>query len=351
MSKVNQSAGDSVTASSSASLDDRHKESSAPELPIGSIAHGDLDSLPSRDGGLLIRDLIDLYMGEYAGRDPMRGQRLRYWQGRLGALRIDEIEDDHVHRELDKLAKAPPRRFSGLDADGQPIFKAGKAKRAPATVNRYGAALGAVLTWAVRRRIAPKGFIHPCRSIARRTENNSHTRFLSDDECRRLLVACKASKWPKLYLLVLLALTTGARRGELTAMRWKDFDFAGKVVTVDRTKNGDPKVLPLVPSVVEQLERFRAADASLVFASASRPTQAYGFEPRWQAALSEAEIRKFRFHDCRHSCASMLARQGATLLEIGDLLGHRQVSVTARYAHLASGHRTALVNRVLGDLR
>jgi integrase len=308
-------------------------------------------ALPQRAGHLPLGDVIDLYMGTYAGRDSMRGQRLRFWKERLGSVRFDEVTDDQIHAELEALATAPPRRWAGVDADGRPIFKAGKAPRAPATINRYSAALGAVITWAMRRRIAPKGFIHPCRSVERRTENNEHTRFLADDERTRLLDACRRSKWPKLYLLVLLALTTGARRGELLGLRWRDIDLPGRVMHVDRTKNGDPKVLPLVPSVVEQLEQFLGADSALVFASKQRPNQAYAFEQRWITALREAKVRGFRFHDCRHSCASMLARQGATLLEIGDLLGHRQVSMTKRYSHLASSHRSALVNRVLGDLR
>ena len=62
-------------------------------------------------------------------------------------------------------------------------------------------------------------------------------------------------------------------------------------------------------------------------------------------------MRNFTFHSLRHSCASMLAWNGATLLEIADVLGHRQLQMTKRYAHLATGHKAALVNRVMGDLK
>jgi site-specific recombinase XerD len=70
----------------------------------------------------------------------------------------------------------------------------------------------------------------------------------------------------------------------------------------------------------------------------------------WTKALKEARIKKFRLHDLRHTCASYLAQNGATLLEIGDVLGQRQVSVTKRYSHLTTGHKTALVSRVLGNI-
>jgi integrase len=149
-----------------------------------------------------------------------------------------------------------------------------------------------------------------------------------------------------------MALTTGARRSELTGLRWQDIDFVHNVAFVGRSKNGDPKTLPLVSNVLDLLNAFNTGTAptGLVFPSPRIPTQSYGFEERWKAALKAAKVRNFRFHDLRHTCASMLAQNGATLLEIGDLLGHRQLQVTKRYSHLASGHKAALVNRVLGSL-
>ncbi len=308
-------------------------------------------ALPLRSGSVTVADLIDAYMAQYAGRDDTRAQRLGWWTAQIGALTVDTISDDHVHAALEHLADNPPRYFAGKDADGRPIMRAKRKTLAPATVNRYSAALASVFTWAVRRRIAPKGWVHPCRAVERRPENNEKTRFLTRDERERLLAACKASKWPRLYLLVLLALTTGARKGELLGLRWADVDLAHKVVHVGRSKNGDPKVLPLVPAVVEQLQALKGAESALVFASVEVPTKPYSFEPRWAQALKAAHIRGFRFHDTRHSAASHLAQNGATLLEIADLLGHRQISMTRRYSHLAAGHRSELVNRVMGDMR
>ena len=69
-----------------------------------------------------------------------------------------------------------------------------------------------------------------------------------------------------------------------------------------------------------------------------------------EKALEEADIKDFRFHDLRHSCASYLAQSGASLLEIADLLGHKQISVTKRYAHLCIEHKVSLINRVLGGI-
>lgn len=303
---------------------------------------------PLRDGSITVAALIDAYMREYAGRDTTRAQRLRFWSGRLGSVRLVDLSDDDVFAALEELRDQRGRYYAGKDADGRPIMKAKRKPLSAATLNRYQAALSATLTWAQRRRIAPKGWHNPCRHVELRPERNEVVRYLSDAERTALLAACRGSTWPKLHLLVLLALTTGARRGELEALRWRDIDLERAQAFVHCSKNGDRKVLPLVPAVVDELRRLAGAPASLVFASSRRPDVAYNFVSAWQQALKEAGVKAFRFHDLRHSCASALAQSGATLLEIADVLGHRQLSVTKRYSHLATEHKAKLVNRVFG---
>ena len=311
----------------------------------------ELPALPLRAGQLPVADLIDLYMAHYAGRDTTRVQRLTWWKGRLGALPLAELSDDHVHAAIEELANQHSRYYAGKDADGAPIYRAKKKPLTPATLNRYQTALAAVITWAIKKRIAPKGYVHPVRSVERRPEDNERTRFLSDDECRRLLDACKASTWPRLYVLVLMALTTGARKGELSGLTWADVDLERAEAHVGRTKNGDPRVLPLVPAVVEELQKYKAGASSFVFRSPRSPERVFAFEPRFHEALRTARIKGATFHTLRHSAASTLARNGATLLEIADILGHRQLQMTKRYSHLATSHKAALVTRVMGGLR
>jgi integrase len=310
-----------------------------------------LEPLPMRYGAIPIAELVRLYMGHYAGRDTTRVQRLTWWVEQIGTLTLQDVTDDHLHVALEALASHAARTWAGHDAEGKAVFRAKRKAIAPATVNRYAAALSAVFTWAIRRRIAPKGWDHPGRRIERREEADGKTRFLSDGERERLLKACRASKWPRLYLLALLALTTGARKGELLGLRWSEIDLVLRVAMVGRTKNGDPRTLPLIPAVVEQLRRFEGAPGALVFPSKRRPDQAYAIELRWAQALREAKVREFRFHDLRHSCASYLAQHGATLLEIADVLGHRQLQMTKRYSHLATSHKSAMIGRVMGDMQ
>lgn len=308
-------------------------------------------ALPLRDGSIRVDALTDLYFQHWTGRDTSRVQRLGWWRQQVGHLRLDEINDDHLHAALQRLEAQPPRYYAGLDADGRPIYKAKRKPLTGSTVNRYISAIAALFTFAIRRRIAPKAFDHPARRLERPAETPQKTRFLSDDERVRLLEACKASKWPRLYLLTLMALTTGARKGELMALRWAEVDMDRRIAHIGRSKNGMPKALPLVPAVLEQMQRFRGAPGALVFPSRLSPDKPMCFEARWAEALRQAGVRNFRWHDLRHSAASMLAMNGASLVEIADLLGHKQITMTQRYAHVAIAHRAALVERVMGGVR
>jgi integrase len=303
-----------------------------------------------RSGQILISQTIDAYMSAYAGRDTSRLQRMSWWQSKIGHLTLSQVDEDHIFYAIEELQERKPRYYAGKDADGNRIYKSKNKSYSPATINRYVAAAAALFTWCIKKRLTPKSWVTPCKGIEKIPENNEVVRFLSDEERIALLNACKQSKWPKLYLLVALGITSGARKGELLRLRWKDIDFDRHEATVHQTKNGDKKTLPLTASVMNELIKFRASDNQLIFASSIKPDIPYNHTSVWQEALQRARIKRFRLHDLRHTCASYLARNGATLLEIGDVLGQRNLSVTKRYSHLATSHKSALINRVLGEI-
>jgi len=298
-----------------------------------------------------LAEIASLYLQDYNGRDASRHHRIGWWVARLGDRPATSLTDDDVFQGLEDLAQEPARRYAGRDIDGKKIFRARRTKRSGATVNRYHVALGALYSWAIRRRRLPKGFGNPCQGVERQREPTGRVRFLSDEERARLLEACRASKWQRLYCLVLLALTTGARRGELMALRWRDIDLERGVAYVHDSKNEDRRVLPLTRAASEELNRFQGPQGALVFASRLRTSVPFSFETAWGIARKQARLANFRFHDCRHSCASMLAQNGASLLEIADVLGHRQLAMTKRYSHLTVQSKANLVNRIMGEIR
>jgi integrase len=149
---------------------------------------------------------------------------------------------------------------------------------------------------------------------------------------------------------VLLALTTGARKGELLGLRWADVDLEQGIATLARTKNGSARVLPLVPSAVEELAKFKGVPAAWVFESPRDPKRVFCVDGQWKKALADAKLKGVVMHTCRHTAASMLAQAGASTVELADVLGHKDLKMVARYSHLSTSHKSALVTRVLGKL-
>lgn len=299
-----------------------------------------------------LRQLVDAYMAAYAGRDRSRIPQLERWCALLGDRPFAEITDDDVFHGMEVLRREPARVYLGKDDQGARVEKAKPGRRSEATCNRYWAALSAVFTWAIKKRRAPRSWENPCRKVERAPEPAGVVRFLADDELERLLASCKASSWARLYALVLMAITTGARRGELLSLTWADLDLERALAHVRSSKNGQPRTLPLVPEVVEELRRFATAmPEACVFPSRGQLTRPRSFESSWLAALDRARVRRFRFHDLRHTCASYLAQNGASLLEIMDVLGHRHPAMSRRYSHLTVDSKVKLVNRVLGGIK
>ena len=183
-------------------------------------------------------------------------------------------------------------------------------------------------------------------------EPGGRLRYLSNEEKTSLLEASRHSHWDKLYLIVLMAITTGARKGELERLKWSDIDFDRGLAYVHQTKNGEPRVLPLTKQVLTEMDRV-GRDAELIFNSSIKPikpNKPYEFRKEWIKAMKRAEINDFRFHDLRHTCASYLAQNGASLLEIADVLGHKQIQMTKRYAHLCVSHKQKLIEKYFGEI-
>jgi integrase len=189
---------------------------------------------------------------------------------------------------------------------------------------------------------------NPVSGVSKKTEPRGRVRYLSDDERARLLEACRKSEYKPFYLIVLFALTTGMRRGELFGLRWQDIDLERRVAVLQDTKNGDRRSVPIVPEVAELLRehgKVRKIGNDQVFVS-DGPAEVWLFDKVWYAALKEAKIKDFRFHDLRHTAASYLAMSGATTAEIAAVLGHRTLQMVKRYAHLSDQHVGTVVERM-----
>ena len=275
-----------------------------------------------------VKDLLERYKEteipkKKDQKNPSR--QAEFWIKRLGDLRLLELTRSAVVEVRDELAK----------------------ERAPATVNRYLALLSHACAMAEREWEWMDS--NPLRKVSSLEEPRGRVRFLSDAEKDRLLDAARNSPHSHLYAIVLIALTTGARKGEILGLHWKDVDLDSNRAVLHNTKNNERRTLTLVGPVVDEmrkLQKIRRIDDDLIFTNAKAGTaNSSYFEKAWQKARSLAQLKDFRFHDLRHSCASNLAMNGATTAEIAAVLGHKTLEMVKRYSHLSDEHVRGVVER------
>ena len=264
-------------------------------------------------------------------------QQLEWWKSRIGKYTLAEVTPALIGEQRDYLAQHGPSNAIGTP-DKRP---------SPATVVRYLAALSVAFTHATNE----WGWIEgsPMAKVKKPKEPKGRIRYLSEEECAALLDSCRRSEHRYLYPVVLLAISTGARHGEIMSLQWTHIDFRRKRAVLFDTKNGDTRALLLSTQLIAELEKLRATsnpETALVFASARKPSVPMELRAYWQIALDDAGILNFRFHDLRHTAASYLAMNGATSVELSEILGHKSPSMVKRYAHLSESHTRQVVTRM-----
>jgi len=314
-----------------------------------------------------LADLFDRYTPEMtAKRHKAVAAHLAWWRAAIGTKKLSELTPALLREQLDRLAAEPytrakPRKARTLTRRRTPKPTDPPAKqlqRTPSSVNRYKETLSKILSVAEREyEWMPE---NPLRKIPDRREPRGRVRYLSPDERTALLEACAAES-PDLHTLVVCALCTGARAGELLGLTWRDVDFERKRAILNRTKNDERRALSLTGPALELLRersKVRRIDSDLVFpapapetakpaeGAESRKVRVYDYAKPFRDALGKAGISDFRFHDLRHTAASYLAMNGATTGEIAAVLGHKTLQMVKRYAHLSDQHVAGVVERM-----
>jgi len=279
----------------------------------------------------LFSEWADEYLENAAIADKSAVGRTKYWKREFIGKLVTDIHPEDIDDALLTIAQT----------------------RTGSTVNRHKSNLSSIfIAFNNHPTYKRLQFSNPVRSefVSSFPENPPKNRFLSPDEQQKLLTTTRNSHWNKLYLLVLFALTTGARRGELLKLTWDDLDFTNRVARLQITKNKEPRLLPLLNPVIEELMQFRESNDHLVFPSTINPYIPFDFKKAWKKTLKEACLNNVRFHDLRHTAASNMVSANRTLFETGTLLGHKQSSTTMRYAHLAHHHTSKMAEDVWSHL-
>ena len=301
-----------------------------------------------------LADLIDKFIAEQLPIRPNNADsaklesQLNWWKLNAGHLTLDRVTPAAIAGFRSQLlARKTGRTAPGTERgdDGAPI--------AASTVNRYLAALSAVCKWAWRElRWLPS---NPVLSVTKGPEHAGIIRFLSDNERTALLAACKASEDPNINTAVMLALATGARAGNLRALTWDDVDLKRWTLRFVHTKNQQPRYVPLVgpaQAILKAHEKRDPTGKGWVFKGARDDAPA-SLDAPWRAVREAAGLvgdKHCRFHDLRHTTASYLTMNGASLAEVAEALGHRTLVMAKRYSHQSGEHVRSTFERIAEKL-
>lgn len=284
----------------------------------------------------LIDRYIETVLPEKSGStEYSQGIQLRWWRKHLGGYVLADVTPALLVEHRDKLAGEPTPRGP---------------KRSPATVVRYMAALSHAFTTGMKE----WGWLddNPMRFVSKPREGKGRVRFLDDDERVRLLDACRESRNPDLYTVVVLALSTGMRKGEILGLTWKDIDLDRGIISITDSKNRESRAVPVTGHAHELLTaraKFRRIDTGLVFPAPADPRQKprpIDIQSAWDWAVERAKLEDFRFHDLRHCAATYLAQSGASLSALAATLGHKTLQMVQRYQHLTAEHTSPVVEKM-----
>lgn len=212
-------------------------------------------------------------------------------------------------------------------------------QRTKTTVNYHIAVLSKIFSLAV-----DSGFLesNPCEKVKKFRLNNRRTRVLSDAEERRLMEALAGNKLVR--DIVVLALNTGMRKGEILGLQWFDIDLKRLTIQIRKSKSYLNRIVPINETVRSVLEK-RARNNEFVFPSPKTGGRLQDIKKGFNAARRRAGLFDFRFHDLRHTAATRMADKGADAFTLATILGHSDIRVTARYTHATdSAIRNAVAN-------
>jgi len=272
-------------------------------------------------------DFIPIYTERYLKiKDP------KSWKKERGRLR-------RIKRHFGNV---PIDRITAQDIE---VFLAGLSQQGfkPGTVNRYHARLSSMLR---RAMVWGHRDDNPLERIECLKENKLGDRYLEPEEFQALLDVCH----PRLRPLVVIAAFTGMRQGEILVIDWQDINWKGRylVVRAANTKTSESRTVPLNDDVMKVLKEIGPQESGQVFRYKCFPKN------RWKEAIQalgwdttdNPRLKGWRFHDLRHTCASWMVMADVPLSKIGKILGHKNLTTTQRYAHLADRSLFEAVDKI-----
>ena len=300
------------------------------------------------------KDASDLYKIRKA--DALRGIKLPLNLKQRG-IRFKEIGDDAVawyenHGQKDLRSFRLRMKMIFVDFADRPVEEIkpseidhwlGQHDWAPATKNRYKS----VFSKAFKLALADgKVNGNPDRLVQQRPEKNGRLRFLSAEEEQRLREAI-AKRCPHHMEELDISLHTGMRKGEQYSLEWPQVSFRRKRILLEETKNGSSREVPMNKTCTAALERLHARREHDGRIFQSKYSKDLNDSREWFGrCIVDAKITNFTWHCLRHTFISRLVMAGVDLRTVQELAGHKTISMTVRYAHLAPEHNQAAIEKL-----
>jgi integrase len=280
----------------------------------------------------LVRDLVERYIATvvpHKKTGARTAQQLRAWSELIGEHALEDLRPAAIATARDRLAET----------------------RGPATVVRYLSALSHAFTIAVKDWQWVES--NPVKRITWPRQPRGRVRFLSEDEREALITAAADSKCIPLVSIIMLALLTGMRRGEILNLKWHNVDLERHRLILTDTKNKERRQVPLVPTAYAIVRSWKCGEISgnaYIFHKRGATDIPVRIDRHFKRAVRVAGLTDFRFHDLRHTAASYLAMTGATTNEIAEILGHKTLDMVKRYAHLTTTHSAKVLERMESEI-
>lgn len=267
---------------------------------------------------MTFQELFDEYMRNHARTHK------RTWQGDESRYRL------YLAKPLGKKKLSDIRRADILSLYNQICHQSHKGKFKTGTANRVLTTAGGIFQWAIKMEYCTQ---NPVRGITKRADK-SRDRFLQPEELPRFFEAVQQEESRDTRDYVLLSLYTGARQGNILAMRWEDVSFHQSVWRIPTTKNGESVTIPLIEEALAVLTERKDNGSDFVFPGKGKSGYITAPVLGWKRILNRSGIKNLRPHDLRRTLGSWQAITGSSSLVIGKSLGHKSQAATAIYARL-----------------
>jgi site-specific recombinase XerD len=279
--------------------------------------------------------------------ETLRGKRVTFTELSEDALEYSKTHKRSFGDDEIRMAKLVeffgPRVAESILPQDIERWLSNRVGLRPSTLNRYRALMSLTFRLGMEN---GKVTSNPARLVRQRREDNARTRFLSPEEetkLREVILKSFPHHLPELDL----ALATGLRMGEQYGLTWDNVSVERKSLTIPLSKNGHSRHVPLNQTAVVALQTVQSQANAQPWVFLNCFGQRSSGPHKWfDQAVKDAKLQEFTWHCLRHTFASRLVMAGVDIRTVQELMGHKTIQMTVRYAHLAPKHQLAAVEKL-----